>query len=168
MPLKKSELYASLWKSCDELRGGMDASQYKDYVLVLLFVKYVSDKAERNPDTLIEVPYGGSFRDMVLAKGDKEIGDKLNKIIRNLAEANDLTGVIDVADFNDADKLGRSQAMVDRLTKLIGIFEGLDFTSNRADGDDLLGDAYEYLMGTLPPNPARARASSTPRRKSPR
>lgn len=146
MPLKKSELYASLWKSCDELRGGMDASQYKDYVLVLLFVKYVSDKAERDPDTLIEVPYGGAFRDMVLAKGDKEIGDKLNKIIRNLAEANDLTGVIDVADFNDADKLGRSQAMVDRLTKLIGIFEGLDFTSNRADGDDLLGDAYEYLM----------------------
>ncbi|MHB8181790.1 MAG: type I restriction-modification system subunit M [Acidithiobacillus ferriphilus] len=146
MPLKKSELYASLWKSCDELRGGMDASQYKDYVLVLLFVKYVSDKAERNPDTLIEVPYGGAFRDMVLAKGDKEIGDKLNKIINRLAEANDLTGVIDVADFNDADKLGRSQAMVDRLTKLIGIFEGLDFTSNRADGDDLLGDAYEYLM----------------------
>ena len=146
MPLKKSELYASLWKSCDELRGGMDASQYKDYVLVLLFVKYVSDKAERNPDTLIEVPYGGAFRDMVLAKGDKEIGDKLNKIIRSLAEANDLTGVIDVADFNDADKLGRNQAMVDRLTKLIGIFEGLDFTSNRADGDDLLGDAYEYLM----------------------
>ncbi|MHB8210122.1 MAG: type I restriction-modification system subunit M [Acidithiobacillus sp.] len=146
MPLKKSELYASLWKSCDELRGGMDASQYKDYVLVLLFVKYVSDKAERNPDTLIEVPYGGAFRDMVLAKGDKEIGDKLNKIIRNLAEANDLTGVIDVADFNDADKLGRGKEMVDRLTKLIGIFEGLDFTSNRADGDDLLGDAYEYLM----------------------
>lgn len=146
MPLKKSELYASLWKSCDELRGGMDASQYKDYVLVLLFVKYVTDKAERNPDSLIEVPYGGSFRDMVLAKGDKEIGDKLNKIIRNLAEANDLTGVIDVADFNDADKLGRGKEMVDRLTKLIGIFEGLDFTSNRADGDDLLGDAYEYLM----------------------
>ena len=146
MPLKKSELYASLWKSCDELRGGMDASQYKDYVLVLLFVKYVTDKAERSPDSLIEVPYGGSFRDMVLAKGDKEIGDKLNKIIRNLAEANDLTGVIDVADFNDADKLGRGKEMVDRLTKLIGIFEGLDFTSNRADGDDLLGDAYEYLM----------------------
>ena len=42
MAIKKSELYSSLWKSCDELRGGMDASQYKDYVLVLLFVKYVS------------------------------------------------------------------------------------------------------------------------------
>ena len=44
MALKKSELYATLWSSCDELRGCMDASQYKDYVLVLLFVKYVSDK----------------------------------------------------------------------------------------------------------------------------
>ena len=146
MPIKKSELYSSLWKSCDELRGGMDASQYKDYVLVLLFVKYVSDKAAKDPNALIEVPYGGSFRDMVLLKGDKEIGDKLNKIINRLAEANDLTRVIDVADFNDADKLGRGKEMVDRLTKLIGIFEGLDFTSNRADGDDLLGDAYEYLM----------------------
>jgi type I restriction enzyme M protein len=41
MPIKKSELYSSIWRSCDELRGGMDASQYKDYVLVLLFVKYV-------------------------------------------------------------------------------------------------------------------------------
>jgi len=47
MAIKKSELYSSLWASCDELRGGMDASQYKDYVLVLLFVKYVSDKYAR-------------------------------------------------------------------------------------------------------------------------
>ena len=44
MALKKSELYGSLWASCDALRGGMDASQYKDYVLSLLFIKYVSDK----------------------------------------------------------------------------------------------------------------------------
>jgi hypothetical protein len=44
MAIKKSELYSSLWASCDELHGGMDASQYKDYVLVLLFIKYISDK----------------------------------------------------------------------------------------------------------------------------
>ncbi len=43
--MKKSELYSSLWYSCDELRGGMDASQYKDYVLVMLFIKYMSDMA---------------------------------------------------------------------------------------------------------------------------
>jgi len=148
MPIKKSELYSSLWKSCDELRGGMDASQYKDYVLVLLFVKYVSDKYAGQQDALIEVPEGGSFQDMVALKGNKEIGDKINKIIAKLAEANDLKGVIDVADFNDADKLGRGKEMVDRLSNLVGIFEnpGLDFRQNRAEGDDLLGDAYEYLM----------------------
>lgn len=147
MALKKSELYSSLWKSCDELRGGMDASQYKDYVLVLLFVKYVSDKYAGNPDALIDVPAGGGFADMVAAKGDKEIGDRLNKIIGRLADANDnLKGAINVADFNDEEKLGKGKDMVDRLSKLVSIFEGLDFGRNRAEGDDLLGDAYEYLM----------------------
>ncbi len=146
MALKKSQLYRSLWSSCDELRGGMDASQYKDYVLTLLFMKYVSDKYAGKPDALIEVPEGGSFADMVRLKGDKEIGDKINKIIGRLAEANDLKGVIDQADFNDEDKLGRGKEMQDRLSKLVAIFDGLDFRANRAEGDDLLGDAYEYLM----------------------
>lgn len=148
MAIKKSELYSSLWKSCDQLRGGMDASQYKDYVLVLLFVKYVSDRYAGQKDALIEVPSGGNFADMVALKGDKEIGDKLNKIIGKLAEANDLKGVIDVADFNDADKLGKGKEMVDRLSDLIATFNtpDLDFRNNRADGDDILGDAYEYLM----------------------
>jgi len=148
MAIKKSELYSSLWKGCDELRGGMDASQYKDYVLVLLFVKYVSDKYAGQPDALIEVPEGGSFKDMLVLKGDKEIGDKLNKIIARLAEANDLKGVIDVADFNDADKLGKGKDMQDRLSNLVSIFDspGLNFSNNRAEGDDILGDAYEYLM----------------------
>jgi len=148
MAIKKSELYSSLWKSCDELRGGMDASQYKDYVLVLLFVKYVSDKYAGQPNALIEVPEGGSFANMVALKGDKEIGDKINKIIARLAEANDLKGVIDVADFNDADKLGKGKEMQDRLSNLVAIFENpaLDFRKNRAEGDDILGDAYEYLM----------------------
>ena len=148
MALKKSELYSSLWKSCDELRGGMDASQYKDYVLALLFIKYVSDRYAGVEDALIEVPDGGSFQDIVALKGDKEIGDKINKIIAKLAEANDLKGVIDVADFNDADKLGKGKEMQDRLSNLVAIFNdpNLNFSKNRADGDDLLGDAYEYLM----------------------
>lgn len=146
MAIKKSQLYSSLWSSCDELRGSMDASQYKDYILTLLFMKYVSDKYAGRPDAVIEIPRGGGFADMVKLKGDKEIGDKINKIISKLAAANDLKGVIDVADFNDEDKLGKGQEMQDRLSKLIGIFENLDFSANRAEGDDLLGDAYEYLM----------------------
>ncbi|MCU0731063.1 MAG: N-6 DNA methylase [Hyphomonas sp.] len=146
MALKKSQLYSSLWQSCDELRGGMDASQYKDYVLTLLFMKYVSDKAASAKGSLIDVPKGASFSDMVALKGDKEIGDKINKIIARLAEANDLKGVIDQADFNDEGKLGSGKEMQDRLSKLVAIFDGLDFRANRAEGDDLLGDAYEYLM----------------------
>ncbi len=148
MPVKKSEIYSSIWESCDELRGGMDASQYKDYVLVLLFMKYVSDRFAGKKDALIEVPAGASFSDMVALKGKKEIGDGINKIIEKLAEANDLKGIIDVADFNDESKLGDGKEMQDRLSALIAIFQKpeLDFSRNRADGDDLLGDAYEYLM----------------------
>ena len=146
MALKKSQLYSSLWQSCDELRGGMDASQYKDYILTLLFMKYISDKYAGSPDALIEVPVNGGFSDMVKLKGDKEIGDKINKIIGRLAEANYLKGVIDQADFNDESKLGAGKEMQDRLSKLVAIFDSLDFSANRTEGDDLLGDAYEYLM----------------------
>lgn len=144
--IKKSDLYSSLWKSCDELRGGMDASQYKDYILTMLFVKYVTDKHKTDPNSLIDVPAGGSFDDMVALKGDKEIGDKINKIIGKLAEANNLEKVIDLADFNDEEKLGKGKEMQDRLSKLVTIFSDLDFRGSRAEGDDLLGDAYEYLM----------------------
>ena len=146
MALKKSELYSSLWSSCDELRGGMDASQYKDYVLVLLFIKYVSDKYAGIPYAPITIPKGASFRDMVALKGKPDIGDQINKkIVAPLANANKLA---DMPDFNDATKLGSGKEMVERLTNLIAIFDSpaLDFRGNRADGDDLLGDAYEYLM----------------------
>ena len=146
MAIKKSELYSSLWSSCDELRGGMDASQYKDYVLVLLFVKYVSDKYAGQKNALLDVPAGGSFSDMVALKNKKNIGEHINTIIAKLAEANELKGVIDVADFDDPNKLGKGQEQIDRLSRLVAIFEGLDFGRNRAEGDDLLGDAYEYLM----------------------
>lgn len=146
MALKKSELYSSLWSSCDALRGGMDASQYKDYVLVLLFIKYVSDKYAGQPYAPITIPPGASFRDMVALKGTPDIGDQINKkIVGPLASANKLS---DMPDFNDVSKLGSGKEMVDRLTTLIAIFENkaLDFSKNRADGDDILGDAYEYLM----------------------
>lgn len=146
MAIKKTELYSSLWASANELRGGMDASEYKNYVLTLLFMKYVTDKYENDPDGMIEIPEGASFTDMVKLVGDKEIGDKINKIVTKLAEANDLKGVIDNADFNDSDKLGKDKEMIDRLSKLVHIFDGLDLGANSAEGDDLLGDAYEYLM----------------------
>ncbi len=146
MTIKKSELYSSLWASCDELRGGMDASQYKDYVLVMLFIKYVSDKYADVPFATIQIPEGASFRDMVALKGKPTIGDDINKkIIAPLEKAN---RIVIKTDFNDPALLGTGKEMVDRLTNLIAIFENkaLDFSKNRADGDDILGDAYEYLM----------------------
>jgi type I restriction enzyme M protein len=144
--LRKSDLYSSLWASADELRGGMDASQYKDYVLTLLFVKYVSDKAKTDRNSLIVVPDGGSFDDLVTLKGKPNIGEQMNIAVRKLAEANDLQGVINNADFADPTKLGDGKAMQDRLSNLVGIFQDIDFTGSRTEGDDLLGDAYEYLM----------------------
>jgi type I restriction enzyme M protein len=150
MAVKKSQLYTSIWESCNKLRGGMDSSQYKDYVLVILFIKYVSDKAKADPrKSTIYVPEGATFDDMLLLKGKADIGDKINKqIIGRIAEENDLKGIIDVADFNDQDKLGKGKEMVDKLSDLIEIFNKpeLDFGNNKAGGDDILGDAYEYLM----------------------
>jgi len=149
MAVKKSELYTSLWNSCDELRGGMDASLYKDYVLTLLFVKYVTDRFKGDIYAEIEVPEDGNFDNLVAAKGKPDIGEKVNKAIANLVSKNPrLTGVIDVADFDDNNKLGSGKEKVDKLTNLIAIFQDdkLDFRKNRAGGDDIIGDAYEFLM----------------------
>jgi type I restriction enzyme M protein len=151
MALKKSALYSSLWASCDELRGGMDASQYKDYVLFMLFIKYISDKYANSDDFAppVVIPAGASFADMVALKGKSDIGDKINtQIIQPLIDANARLARSDFPDFNDPNKLGQGKDMVDRLTNLVAIFQKpeLDFSDNRAEHDDILGDAYEYLM----------------------
>ena len=151
MAIKKSDLYSSIWASCDELRGGMDASQYKDYVLFMLFIKYVSDKyADYDGfEPPIVIPKGASFKDMVALKGDSDIGNKINtQVIQPLIDANTRLARSDFPDFNDPNKLGDGQARVERLGNLIAIFENpaLDFSQNRAEHDDILGDAYEYLM----------------------
>jgi len=149
--IKKSDLYSSLWASCDELRGGMDASLYKDYVLFMLFIKYITDKYGNSDDFAppITIPTGSSFNDMIALKGKSDVGDKINtQVIQPLIDANSRLARSDFPDFNDPNKLGEGQAMVDRLTNLIGIFQRpeLDFSQNRAEHDDILGDAYEYLM----------------------
>lgn len=162
MAVKKNELYSSLWASCDALRGGMDASQYKDYILTLLFMKYVTDKFKgqkfsdiqvfdkaHDPEKDPEKRTGCSFDDFIALKNKNNIGEGMDKIIARLAEVNtSLKGVIDIAYFNDEAKLGKGKEMVDKLTKLVAIFQRpeLDFSKNKAEGDDIIGDAYEYLM----------------------
>jgi type I restriction enzyme M protein len=151
MAIKKSDLYSSIWASCDELRGGMDASQYKDYVLFMLFIKYITDKYGNSTDFAppVTIPKGASFKDMLELRGKSDIGDKINtQVIAPLVNANARLARSDFPDFNDSNKLGEGQAKVERLTNLINIFASpqLDFSQNRAEHDDLLGDAYEYLM----------------------
>lgn len=146
MAVKKSQIYSQLWNACNALRGGMDASQYKDYILTLLFVKYVSDRYDANPKGNLEAPVGGHFKDLIALKNTKDIGNGINIVIGELAKANDLTGVIDIADFNDDTKFGKGEEMINKLTKLIGVFENMLNLAGTSDGDDLLGDAYEYLM----------------------
>ena len=151
MAIKKSDLYSSLWASCDELRGGMDASQYKDYVLFMLFIKYISDKYANYDgfEPPVVIPQGASFQDMVALKGKADIGDKINtQVIQPLIDANARLARSDFPDFNDSNKLGDGAQKVEKLGNLIAIFENpaLDFSKNRAENDDILGDAYEYLM----------------------
>jgi len=147
MAVKKSDLYSSLWEAANKLRGWMDATSYKDYVLVILFVKYVTDKAKWQTDFLIEVPEWGSFDDMIKAKWQANIGERLNMIVAKLAEKNELSGVI-TTNFDDETKLWKWKEMVDRLTDLITVFQNknLDFSKNRAEWDDILWDVYEYFM----------------------
>lgn len=148
MAIKKSQLYSALWESCNALRGSMDASQYKDYVLIVLFVKYLSDKAGQ-PGFRLKVPEGCSFKDFVALKQDDKIGEKMNTKLEAIKELNARQiGDLTLPNFNDPTKLGSGRTMVDTLSRLIGVFENdaLDFSRNRAADDDLLGDAYEYLM----------------------
>lgn len=163
MAVKKTQLYASLWASCDQLRGGMDSSEYKNYILTLLFMKYVTDKYKNkgrfedvivfdkahDPETDPEKRTGCSFDDFVALKGTTNIGEGMDKIVARLVGENkSLQGIIDTAYFNDEKKLGKDEEMVDKLTNLISIFQNpvLDFSNNRAEDDDIIGDAYEYLM----------------------
>jgi type I restriction enzyme M protein len=147
MAIKKSDLYSSLWPSSDELRGGMDASHYKDYVLFMLFIKYISDKYGNSEDFAppVTIPKGASFKDMIALKGKPDIGDKINtQIIQPLIDANARLARSDFPDFNDPNKLGEGQAMVDRLTNLIGIFQKpeLDFSHFATESGKSKGQFY--------------------------
>ena len=163
MAIKKTQIYQSLWDACDELRGGMDASQYKNYILTLLFVKYVTDKylgnpyaeitvfdKEHDPETDVDKKVGCSFNDLIELKNNSNIGEGIDKIVSRLAEANpSLKGIIDKDNyFNDTKKFGSGKEMIETLTSLIAIFQRpeLDFKNNKVGGDDIIGDAYEYLM----------------------
>ncbi|MEC1719981.1 N-6 DNA methylase [Schinkia azotoformans] len=148
MAVKKSELYSLLWEACNKLRGGVEPSRYKDYVLVLLFFKYVSDRYKGQRFAEFTVSEGASFDDLIAAKGKSDVGERVDKIIQKFLEENRLQGSLPDVSFNNPDELGSGKELVDKVSGLIAIFQNpaIDFKSNRASGDDIIGDAYEYFM----------------------
>ena len=85
MAIKKSQLYSMLWEGCDALRGGMDASLYKDYVLVMLFLKYISDKKKAgDADMMEDLPDDCTFDEIRKLKHKNDIGEQINvKLAKN-------------------------------------------------------------------------------------
>ncbi len=148
MAVKKSELYSMLFEACNKLRGGVEPARYKDYVLMLLFFKYVSDRYKGQPFAEYTVPDGASFDDLIALKGTSKIGEETDIIIQKFLEANGLQGALPDVSFNNHDELGNGKELVDKVSGLIGVFQNpaIDFKSNRASGDDIIGDAYEYFM----------------------
>ncbi len=148
MAVKKSELYSILWEACNKLRGGVEPSRYKDYVLILLFFKYVSDRYKGQRFAEFTVSEGASFDDLIAAKGKSDVGERVDKIIQKFLEENRLQGSLPDVSFNNPDELGSGKELVDKVSGLIAIFQNpaIDFRSNRASGDDIIGDAYEYFM----------------------
>ncbi len=148
MAVKKSELYSLLWEACNKLRGGVEPARYKDYVLVLLFFKYVSDRYKGQPFAEFAISKGASFEDLIAAKGKSDVGERVDKIIQKFLEDNRLQGSLPDVSFNNPDELGSGKELVDKVSGLIAVFQNpaIDFKNNRASGDDIIGDAYEYFM----------------------
>lgn len=146
--MKKSELYSMLWEACNKLRGGVEPSRYKDYVLVLLFFKYVSDRYKGQPFAEFTISKGASFEDLIDAKGKSDVGERVDKIIQKFLEDNRLQGSLPDISFNNPEELGSGKELVDKVSGLIAVFQNpaIDFKNNRASGDDIIGDAYEYFM----------------------
>lgn len=148
MAVKKSELYSLLWDAANKLRGGVEPSRYKDYVLLLLFFKYVTDKYKGQRYGEFEIGEGASFDDLIMAKGKPDVGERVDKIIQKFLEINNLKGALPDVSFNNPEELGKGKELVDKVSGLIAIFQNpaIDFKKNRASGDDIIGDAYEYFM----------------------
>ena len=146
--MKKSELYSLLWEACNKLRGGVEPARYKDYVLVLLFFKYVSDRYKGQPFAEFKISDGASFDDLIKAKGKSDVGERVDKILQKFLEDNKLQGALPDVSFNNPDELGYGKELVDKVSGLIAVFQNpaIDFKNNRASGDDIIGDAYEYFM----------------------
>lgn len=167
MTTSQETINNTLWKACDTFRGKIDASVYKDYILVMLFVKYLSDtykekyeeyhnrydgnieRIERALDRERFVLDAKSSFDYIYSKrNDTEIGEIINTALEQIEEANKakLRGVFRNIDFNSEIVLGRTKEKNAVLKHLLEDFVGLDLRPSQLEGNDVIGDAYEYMI----------------------
>lgn len=167
--INQDEINGILWKACDTFRGVVDASEYKNYILVMLFVKYISDVWAEHYQGLKEkfgddeemilrrmqrerfvLPKGCSFQDLYNQRNEANIGEIINIALEYVEEANKqkLSGVFRNIDFNSEANLGQTKDRNARLKHLLEDFSDsrLDLRPSRVGNLDVIGNAYEYLI----------------------
>lgn len=166
-PISQSEINNTVWKACDTFRGLIDPAQYKDYILTMLFVKYVSDvwkdkeamyaKRYKNDKTRVEralrnerffVPKNCTFEYLYEHRNAPNLGELINVALEHLEEANRarLEGVFRNIDFNRESNLGETKDRNRRLKNLLVDFSALDLQPSHLENNDVIGDSYEYLI----------------------
>jgi len=168
MKLTQDTINNQVWKACDTFRGTIDATQYKDYILTMLFVKYISDVLKEKKEeytkkydgnnTRIEramkherfkVPDQSTFDFLYEKRNEPNLGELINVALEEIEDANrsKLEGVFRNIDFNSEPNLGTTKDRNRRLKNLLTDFEVLDLRPSNLEGNDIIGDAYEYLIG---------------------
>jgi type I restriction enzyme M protein len=168
--ISQDEINGILWKACDTFRGTVDPSEYKNYILVMLFVKYISDVWQDHYDQLKQkyggdeerirrqlryerfvLPEGCRFADLYRQRNADNLGEVINIALEKFEEANKakLSGVFRNIDFNSEAALGRTKQRNERLQHLLDDFADrrLDLRPSRVGDLDIIGNAYEYLIG---------------------
>jgi len=168
--IKQDEINAILWKACDTFRGTIDPSEYKNYILVMLFLKYISDvwrdhfeqlRAKYGDDEprirrqlryeRFSLPEGSDYYTLYEQRNAANLGELINIALEAIEDANKakLEGVFRNIDFNSEANLGRTRQRNERLKHLLEDFDDprLDLRPSRIGDQDIIGDAYEYLIG---------------------
>lgn len=166
----RNEIERVLWKACDSFRGKIDSSRYKDYILSMLFVKYLSDVSiEKRAEYAKQydgdeariaramsrerfaLENNSTFGYLYENRNDNEIGQKINIALSSIEEHNSgkLRNVFRAIDFNSEVDFGNVKQKNAILRNLLEDFNGLDLRPSQLDTSDIIGDAYEYMISTF-------------------
>lgn len=166
----KSDIEKVLWNACDSFRGKIDSSRYKDYILSMLFVKYLSDACtekreeytkrydgdlERIERAMRREPFvlddEATFTYLYNNRADNEIGQKINIALSNIEEHNSgkLRNVFRAIDFNSTVDFGEKKERNATLKNVLEDFQGLDLRPSMLESNDIIGDAYEYMIANF-------------------